>query len=328
MAPARFHDATFLRPSHVLGCALALAAVTFATNASADGSTAETLYQEGQRAAQAQNWELACKMFRESQEREPAPGTLLNLADCEENLGALLAARAHFEAAAKAFHRGDDRIAYANKRAEALGARIPKLTVRLSPNAPAGTTIERDGLTLGPSILGAPASLDPGPHTLVVRVPGQPEERIDVRLTPGEAQELELPRANGANGNASSTTVAPAAFQSIPEGPRSSGKGLRIVGWTALGVGAAGLAVGAVGGILTIGAKSDVDEHCRPGCDKTGLDAQDRGRQWSTISTIGFAAGAVGVGAGITLLLLSSKHGDVSVQPVAGGGGLRWAGHF
>lgn len=332
MVRARFSTTTFPRVSHVLGCGLVLVALSSAANANAEGTTAETLYQEGQRAAQAKNWELACKMFRESQEREPAPGTLLNLANCEENLGALLAARAHFEAAAKSFRPGDDRVAYANKRVEALNARIPKLTVRLSPRAPAATTIERDGLKLGPAALGMAASMDPGPHTLVVHVPGQPEERVDVRLAPGETQEIELPRAVVEAPAPSASPAASPALSALPTAPaagRSSGSGLRVAGWTALGVGVAGLAVGAVGGVLTLSAKSDVDANCpTAGCNPTGLDAQDRGRTWSTISDVGFIAGAVVATTGVTLLLLSSKHGDVSAQPVAGGGALRWVGSF
>lgn len=323
MTHARFHSVASLR-ARALGVACVLAALSRATTASAERVTAESLYQEGRRAAQDKNWELACKLFRESQEREPAPGTLLNLADCEENVGALLAARAHFEAAAKAFRPGDERIAYALSRAKVLDDRIPKLTVRLSPRAPEGTVIERDGLALGPSILGTPAALDPGPHTLVVRAPGQPEERVDIHLAERDTKEIELPESIGAASGV-------LALQPTPDRSSSSGAGLRVAGWSLLGVGAAGVIAGSVGGVLAIVAKNEVDANCPPAkeeCNSTGLGAKDRGRTWSTVSNVGFIAGGIGVAAGVTLLLMSSSHGEVSAQPVAGGGALRWTGNF
>jgi outer membrane protein assembly factor BamD (BamD/ComL family) len=69
---------------------LALPLLLLSAPARADES-AESLYQQGRDAAQAQNWELACKKFKESHDREPAPGTLLNLGDCEEHQSKLVA---------------------------------------------------------------------------------------------------------------------------------------------------------------------------------------------------------------------------------------------
>ncbi|HVH46361.1 MAG TPA: hypothetical protein VM925_28665 [Labilithrix sp.] len=323
-----FASTSFQLRSRIVGCGLVLAAVSWGGIARAAEPTAETLYQDGRRAAQAKNWELACKLFRESQEREPAPGTLLNLADCEENLGSLLAARAHFESAARSFRAGDERGPYAKERLAALEARIPKLTVRLSPKAPANTVVERDGLALGPTILGVAASMEPGEHTLVVRVPGQPEERVTIRLAPSEVRDVEVPS------NLSTTPASPAPAASLrakPSEKPSSSKPLplRPIAWGALGVGAAGVIVGAVGGVLTLGAKSSADDNCgAAGCNAEGLSAQDRGKTWSTVSTVGFIVGGVGLAAGAGLLLYSSKHGAVSAQPVAGGSELRWVGHF
>src|SRR5512140_1442198 len=95
------------RPS-LVAVALALATSLAGSSARAD-DTAESLYREGRRAAVAKDWDLACKKLKESMDREPAPGTILNLADCEENRGHLLAAIAGYQAAAARFKPGDER---------------------------------------------------------------------------------------------------------------------------------------------------------------------------------------------------------------------------
>ena len=46
---------------------------------------AEQLYQEGRKAAAAKDWDVACRKFKESHDREPAPGT-------QEQFGAIVAA--------------------------------------------------------------------------------------------------------------------------------------------------------------------------------------------------------------------------------------------
>ena len=48
---------------------------------------AEMLFREGRHAADMGNFALACEKFEASHKVQPAPGTLLNLADCEESRG-------------------------------------------------------------------------------------------------------------------------------------------------------------------------------------------------------------------------------------------------
>ncbi|NOU28880.1 MAG: hypothetical protein HOO96_13330, partial [Polyangiaceae bacterium] len=63
----------------------ALALVLIAAPAFRDD--AETLFREGRKALEAGDYAVACAKFAESQRIEPAPGTLLNLAGCEERSG-------------------------------------------------------------------------------------------------------------------------------------------------------------------------------------------------------------------------------------------------
>src|SRR5262245_31877335 len=55
-------------------------------------SAAEALFEEGRSALAAGDLDLACARFRESNRLDPAVGTVLNLADCEEKRGKLATA--------------------------------------------------------------------------------------------------------------------------------------------------------------------------------------------------------------------------------------------
>ncbi|MFO0567610.1 MAG: hypothetical protein U0263_18270 [Polyangiaceae bacterium] len=52
-----------------------------------DATAAEALFNAGRDAVKAGDYPTACAKFRESNRLDPAPGTVLNLADCEEHLG-------------------------------------------------------------------------------------------------------------------------------------------------------------------------------------------------------------------------------------------------
>ncbi len=323
-----------LSPAHALAAAVLVATAIAPSRAYAQDRTAEVLYQEGKAAAKNKDWAVACAKFQESHSREPAPGTLLNLADCEENRGQLTLAISHFEAAARMVKPGDERAEYARQRSFAIDRRAPKLTLRLHPSTPEGTTVERDGSPVAATQIGAPIAVDPGAHTLVVRAPGRTEIRGSVNVRDGETREIELtagmPIPMGTTTPSKPTTKdAPATSIEPSDGS------LRTLAFVSLGVGAVGLGVGIVGGLVTMGAKSSADQHCPTnGCDPDGLAAESRGKTWSAISTVGFIAGGVGLAAGAGLLLFAPKTqkgtaaGGLSVQPTVAGAQLRWVGSF
>jgi hypothetical protein len=321
----------------------ALLVVGTARNAVASDVGAEVLYQEGQRAADAHDWSLACQKFRESNAREPAPGTLLNIANCEEKLGELNASLAHYEAVAVLVQ--DDRAKFATERAKVIRARIPKLVVRLAPSTPSDARVERDGKTLPATSLGVPLPVDPGEHTLVLSVPGRADARVNIRLAERETRDVVL-----SSGTAALASTAPAApvlaaavaekkdepssttTPSAPFAVRHAGL-LRGAGYASLGLGAVGLGTGIVGLLATANAKREADAECVAGCTAAGLEAQDRGQSASTVATAGFIASGVGLAAGAALLvvlprLTRDKTTTVGAAPVAGGAVFGVSGSF
>src|SRR5450631_560862 len=91
----------------------------------ADPAAADVLFREGRRDADAGNYALACPKFEESFRLDPAPGTLLNLADCEENRGQLTRAWQHFQQLTDELPATDERRPIAIARARALETRAP-----------------------------------------------------------------------------------------------------------------------------------------------------------------------------------------------------------
>ena len=80
-----------------------------------DAAAADALFQKGREAADKGDFATAAAKFAESQRLDPAPGTLLNLADCEEHLGQTASAWEHYKRAAETMNAGDDRIPYAKQ---------------------------------------------------------------------------------------------------------------------------------------------------------------------------------------------------------------------
>jgi hypothetical protein len=59
---------------------------------------------------------------------------------------------------------------------------VPTLTLLLPANAPAGTTVTRNGETLGSAALGLPLPVDPGRYEIVTRAPGVADRHTSVLL--------------------------------------------------------------------------------------------------------------------------------------------------
>src|ERR1700733_12105503 len=147
--------------------AFVLALVLAASTAIAD-TRAEELFQEGRKAMKTSDWAGALAPLAQSYKLEPAPGTLLNVAECEMHLGQLVPALEHFKQVEIALPPQDKRRGVATERVQSLGPRVPKLVVKLAPSAPSGTEVRRGDAKIEP---GAPLPVDPGPIELKVIAP-------------------------------------------------------------------------------------------------------------------------------------------------------------
>ena len=291
---------------------------------------AELLFREGREAVDRSDYATGCAKFAESLRLTQRPGPLLNLANCEEHQGRFVSALAHWTDGIALLPAGDERVVAARQRVEALSRRIPRLTVVLAPSAPQGAKVTLDGAPISPAALGVPQPTDLGEHVVVAAAPGHSDARSTLLLGEGERREITV--TPGMPVAAAPSTAAPPI---VAPPPPPGSNGARTAGFVIGGVGLAGVAVGAITGGMTIGKKSTVDEEC--GANRcTGQPAQDAasaGKTLSTVSTVAFIAGGVGLAAGVVLVLTSGPHrapttATLGATPLLGGGALSLGGSF
>src|SRR5256885_15012907 len=130
---------------HKLGSiAVGLALLSLAAPAAAqsrDAATAEALFRQGRQAIENKNYQEACAKFSESQKLDPAAGTLMNLATCEEKVGKLASAWQHWKEALDALPLKDDRVGFARSRVEELEKKLRRLQVTLSSGREKGAKV-------------------------------------------------------------------------------------------------------------------------------------------------------------------------------------------
>ena len=304
-----------------------------------DPAAAEALFEAGRQAATRGDWATACPKFAESERLDPAPGTLLNLADCEEHLGHLASAWEAWHEALSSLPPGDDRVGPVRKRAAALDARIPRLTVRLATGAPPGASVHRDALELAAASLGVPLPVDPGAHVVRVDAPGHEPASTSVTLAEGESRVLDVSAGAAVAPEPPTAPPAPAAPAPPPPAAEASPPApahpvLRTTGFVLGIAGLASLAAGGVTGALALAQKSTVQAHCPEprGCDQTGMDAAQSGHTYATVSDVTFIAGGALLAAGVALVLLNpaqeSRTTGLLLAPSPNGASIGWLGSF
>lgn len=252
--------------------------------------------------------------YEESVRLDPKLASLMELAECEEQLGKLIEAQSHFIAARdKAVEvQAPQSKARAEQRAAALDKRLAHLTLQLAADSPAGTQVFRDDALLEPASLGAPLVANPGDHVILVKAPERPEAKYNVKLTEGDNQTLAI---------AAGAAAAPAAPPPPPPKPApvakistqdlqasgGSGSTQRTLGIVAGSVGIVGLGAGSV--LWYVGYRDG---------NSIGPDA-DRNLLLGQISVIGGGALLV---TGIVLFATapsgetSSRSGGLKVTPI------------
>jgi hypothetical protein len=288
-----------------------------------DPALAEEHFQRGVKEMKAGNYQVACPALAESERLEPRPGTLFALADCEAQWGKVATAVTHFKdyltrvsqltGAARAPHR--ERVRLANARLKDLAEKVPQLTLVAPRDAPSGLEVRRDDVVLGAPSLGVPLPIDPGRHVVTTQAPGGKVHEMAVELAPGEKKTVELVVLEASQALAPAAQTPDTQSQSEPA-PSSRGTIGLVIG----GVGLAGIAVGAVAGVLALGHKSTVDDKCPDAlCSGDGLDDVDALETTAMVSNIGFiAGGALLVGGAVLFFTAPSSSAKAEAT------GWRW----
>jgi len=215
---------------------------------------------------------------------------------------------------------------------QALLGRIAKLHIAITGAQPADVTVTLDGTKLPTALLRVEQMVDPGTRHVQAR---RGSEVVDeeVMLREGQIRSIELHFKQTAvplGSDASPSAVASNSSPSQDSSPASS-SGIRpIITYSALGVGAAGIVLGSVTGLMAVAKRSSlkndgcVDNECYT--DQQGeIDSYDTLR---TLSTVGFVVGAVGAAAGITLLLTAPEPGEPNLALELRPGHAQLSGSF
>lgn len=297
---------------------------------------ADALFKRGVEQMQAGNYDPGCKDIAESLRLKWLPGTLFTLATCMDRWGHVATAVALYREYLAVYEKlPNDRKAVqdqttrpkvAREQRDKLEQDVPELTLTLPPDAPARTLVKRDGQEVAASALGVAFSLDPGQVVVTTQAPGGPVSEQRITIGKGEKKKviLEVKVAPAAVAPPPKVEVQPLPQPFAPDGTSVRRKAAFAIG----GVGIAGVTLGAVMGILTLGEKGTIDQHCgeainapKTRCDPTGLDAAHRSKPFGLASTIGFAVGGAGLGVGLVLFLSEKQPTSTPAFPELKKGG-------
>ncbi len=280
----------------------------------ADLESARELFKEGRELRQSGDLKRALERFKAAHAYGQTPVTALELGRTHIQLGELVEGREVLLSVARMKVQPDETEKSAAARSEAadlaeeVKKRIPTLTVKLTGIASdSAAVLQVDGFAVPIVGLTGIRKVNPGKHVVLAKA-GTHEETRNIDLEESKTQDVTI-----------DLTGAGAAVPVGPVAPVESGpKEISPVTWIGLGVGALGIGVGAVTGIIALGKASKVDKACTSThCPPSAQSTVDSGRTVATISTIGFAVGGAGlVTAAVGYFLLSKpKASATGVMP-------------
>jgi hypothetical protein len=327
-----------LVPSASLVAAVVLAA-PLALAQGDDIAAAQGLFDEAKQLVAAGKLSDACPKFLASFKADPKPGVAMNLADCYEKTGRTASAWARYlEAASLAQRAGQgEREKYSREHAARIEPSLSRLSVVIVA-APPGLQVSRDGTPIDPGSFGTAVPVDPGPHLIEAHAPGKKAWSKTVEVATGASRvSVEIPAledglAAGAPGTRASSVrpLAPVAPPSI-DAPASTFP-RKTVGFALIGVGGAGIVVGAVTGGLALSKHSALEKACPAASSCAGETSTISSfHTLGTVSDIGlFVGGAVAI-TGIVLVVTAPKaaaSAQAGVTPVLGPGLTGFVGRF
>lgn len=322
-----------------------------ATRVSEDGDVgregrALTAFRRGRDLMAQGRYEAACHAFAESEELDSAPGTMLNLGYCYEQMGKSFKAWTEYRAAATAAHENGKSQWESDARARCvqLEASLHHVVVDVTEAAySGGADFELDGVPLPGDLRGQPLPVEAGVHELRATASGRTPWSYAFEIRAQQPGDVRVPVPEGGVAPASGQSGAPvagaepanaakpadattgaAAAAPPDQGPpmHADASGRSSLRTAALVTGGAGVGALALAGGLGLWAKITYDgAQCpAPGhCTAEGLRANSRAFFEAGAAT---AASAMGAAALVSAVILwtnaSAKPADLRVQPIAG----------
>lgn len=280
-------------------------------------AAARQLAQDGAAAFEQGEFEKARALLRRASSLYPAPTITLMEARALQRLGRFVEAAERYEDARRTTMASDsssafaDAIAAADEELGQLRPKIPLLTIVVQNSGQALDNVEvrLDGRVVPVALIGVRQPVDPGVHRVVVKKGDKVISERALELAEGQSDVITLDASGhiAEDDNSESTPWA----------------------WIALGVGGAGLATGAIAGLVMLDKQSTLDDVCTPTCPESSQDDLDGFRTARTVSFIGYGVGIVGVGVGAALLLTRSSSTDKAhLAPTLGLGHVGLRGRF
>jgi hypothetical protein len=309
------------------------------TGASVDLGGAKAEFAAAQKLFKAGRFAEALPLFRNVADSTKSPNARLYVGHCLEQVGKVVEAYKVFELIVKEISEHPEEKYEPTREAAmaqlaVLQVRVAKIVVSLT-EIPPDVTVTLDGARVEEKDIGSSIVVTPGPHRVEVTGGGVAAVRRDVSLDGGEVKTVILSPKKADEGRSSVAPPAPPPVEGKTEA--SSAGSMRAIGYVAGGIGVFGVGVFAVTGLMAKSTFDKLDEECKKGCSDAGhLGDIDRGKSLQTTANVGLVFGLVGIGTGVTLILLGSGKGSDSPAARSGpsvsfsgsGGSVWYTGHF
>lgn len=303
-----------------IAASMLLATSARAQPTAVDREMARSLMDQGYDLRKKGDLKEALKRFKAADDIMHVPTTALPLAQVQADLGLLVEARDTLAASLRRTpEKANDPQPFKAARAEGekldtlLAPRVPALTITLK-DLPAGDTptLDVDGIDVPADAVGLPRPLDPGHHVVSVKSKhAQGRQEVDVKE--GEQKAIEVALTVTAESEAQ-----PQAAQQQPETPPEPTKSHSptLLTWVGVGIAGAGVATGAITGVLSLNKKSALQNECPNGiCGPAQHSDYQAANTFALVSTIGFAA--AGAGAALAVITLVVGHEEPAAPAAA-----------
>lgn len=273
------------------------------------------LFDQGVEDMRKGNYQLGCAAIKGSLELDRRPGTMFTLAECYRLAGKFASAvelydeylALHSRMSSKEQAQQGARATISEEERGKLLPRVPWVTVVLPSGAPDGVVITLDDRPFAKQLVGKATAIDPGRHYFTVWAPGRERIQEDIDIGPGQriTVDLDVPPLSD-----SPNTENPDEFIQEPQPDEPPPHSLTPWFYVAGGIGVAGLATGAVAGVMLLNERQKIFDECEgTQCSPDGKEAADLAQNTlAPVTTVALGVGVAGVIVAVVLLVADSSE--------------------